>query len=79
LKQSVAETPSGATLEEVERKHILNALRASDGVVTAAAIRLGLHRTTLNAMMRFTTTRSYRGRIFIFGASGLGKSLRKLA
>jgi formate hydrogenlyase transcriptional activator len=41
-----------ATLEHVEREHILQALRESAGVVTAAAKRLGLHRTTLNAMMR---------------------------
>jgi transcriptional regulator with GAF, ATPase, and Fis domain len=27
-------------------------LRESEGVVTTAATRLGLHRTTLNAMMR---------------------------
>jgi formate hydrogenlyase transcriptional activator len=52
LRQEAPETGSGATLEEVEREHILGALRASEGVVTAAAIRLGLHRTTLNAMMR---------------------------
>jgi transcriptional regulator with GAF, ATPase, and Fis domain len=43
---------SGATLEQVERDHILRVLRESDGVVTTAATRLGLHRTTLNAMMR---------------------------
>jgi PAS domain S-box-containing protein len=52
LQRQVVEDGSGATLEEVEREHIIRALRASDGVVTAAAIRLGLHRTTLNAMMR---------------------------
>ena len=43
---------SSATLEEVEREHILRVLRESSGVVTRAATRLGLHRTTLNAMMR---------------------------
>ena len=41
-----------STLEQVERDHILRVLRESDGVVTTAATRLGLHRTTLNAMMR---------------------------
>jgi formate hydrogenlyase transcriptional activator len=47
-------TPVGnsATLEQVEREHIIRVLRESNGVVTAAATRLGLHRTTLNAMMR---------------------------
>ena len=42
----------GATLEEVEREHIIRVFRESDGVVTTAATRLGLHRTTLNAMMK---------------------------
>ena len=42
----------GATLEQVERDHIIRVLRESGGVVTTAATRLGLHRTTLNAMMR---------------------------
>jgi PAS domain S-box-containing protein len=45
-------TASSATLEQIERQHILHVLRECDGVVTAAATRLGLHRTTLNAMMR---------------------------
>jgi transcriptional regulator with GAF, ATPase, and Fis domain len=40
------------TLERVEREHILRVLRESGGVVTKAATRLGLHRTTLNAIMR---------------------------
>lgn len=43
---------SSTTLEQVEREHILRVLRESGGVVTRAATRLGLHRTTLNAMMR---------------------------
>jgi transcriptional regulator with GAF, ATPase, and Fis domain len=48
-----AEQPAGTdTLEQVEREHILKVLRESDGVVTTAATRLGLHRTTLNAIMR---------------------------
>ncbi len=41
-----------ATLEQVERDHITRVIRECNGVVTAAATRLGLHRTTLNAMMR---------------------------
>ncbi len=47
-----AATGGNTTLEHMEREHILQALRESDGVVTAAATRLGLQRTTLNAMMR---------------------------
>jgi PAS domain S-box-containing protein len=43
---------SSVTLEQVEREHILRVLRECEGVVTRAATRLGLHRTTLNAMMR---------------------------
>jgi transcriptional regulator with GAF, ATPase, and Fis domain len=52
IRESEAESAGGATLEQVEREHILRVLRESGGVVTAAATRLGLHRTTLNAMMR---------------------------
>ncbi|MCX6629160.1 MAG: sigma 54-interacting transcriptional regulator [Candidatus Solibacter sp.] len=43
---------SGITLEEMEREHILKVLRNTNGVVTAAATQLGLHRTTLTALMR---------------------------
>ena len=52
IREDAVESTGGATLEDVEREHILRALRESGGVVTAAATRLGLHRTTLNAMMR---------------------------
>ena len=50
----VNQTPAAGsgTLEQVEREHIVRVLRESDGVVTTAATSLGLHRTTLNAMMR---------------------------
>lgn len=40
------------TLESIEREHIIRVLRESRGVVSTAALRLGLRRTTLNAMMR---------------------------
>jgi PAS domain S-box-containing protein len=43
---------AAATLEQVERDHVLRVLRESGGVVTTAATRLGLHRTTLNALMK---------------------------
>ena len=52
IRRDAPEAAGGATLEEVERSHIMRVLRESDGVVTTAATRLGLHRTTLNAMMR---------------------------
>jgi formate hydrogenlyase transcriptional activator len=52
IRADAPKTAGGATLEEVERDHILQVLRESEGVVTTAATRLGLHRTTLNAMMR---------------------------
>ncbi len=42
----------GGTLEEMERDYILRAFRDAGGVVSAAAVRLGVPRTTLNAMMR---------------------------
>ena len=52
IREPVAAPDGGATLEQVEREHILKVLRESRGVVTTAATRLGLHRTTLNAMMK---------------------------
>ncbi len=52
IRQDAPEAPASATLEQVEREHILRVLRESGGVITTAATRLGLHRTTLNAMMR---------------------------
>jgi formate hydrogenlyase transcriptional activator len=50
--QSNALESAGGTLEEVEREHILRVLRETAGVVSTAASRLGLPRTTLNAMMK---------------------------
>jgi transcriptional regulator with GAF, ATPase, and Fis domain len=52
IRTSAQPAMADATLEQVEREHILRVLRESEGVVTTAATRLGLHRTTLNAMMR---------------------------
>ena len=52
IRQDALEPAASATLEQVERDHIVRVLRESGGVVTTAATRLGLHRTTLNAMMR---------------------------
>jgi transcriptional regulator with GAF, ATPase, and Fis domain len=52
MRQDVQEPGGSDTLEQVEREHIMRVLRESGGVVTTAATRLGLHRTTLNAMMR---------------------------
>jgi transcriptional regulator with GAF, ATPase, and Fis domain len=47
--------PPGATLESVEREHILQVLRETKGVIGGpggAAVRLGLKRTTLNFKLR---------------------------
>jgi len=52
IREDASDTSGNATLEQVEREHIVRVLRESSGVVTAAATKLGLHRTTLNAMMR---------------------------
>jgi PAS domain S-box-containing protein len=52
VRTAKPEIAGGGTLEQVERDHIIRTLQDSGGVVTTAAIRLGLHRTTLNAMMR---------------------------
>ena len=43
---------AGGTLAEMEREYIIRVLRNTGGVISAAAIRLGVPRTTLNAMMR---------------------------
>ena len=52
LRAGAAETAGGSTLEEVERDYILRVFRDTGGVVSAAATRLGMPRTTLNAMMK---------------------------
>jgi transcriptional regulator with GAF, ATPase, and Fis domain len=36
----------------MERNHILHVFRETGGVISAAATRLGVPRTTLNAMMK---------------------------
>jgi PAS domain S-box-containing protein len=52
IRSDARPAASESTLEQVEREHILRVLKESGGVVTTAATRLGLHRTTLNAVMR---------------------------
>jgi DNA-binding NtrC family response regulator len=49
---AVLAAPSGGTLAEMERQYILQVLRETGGVISTAASRLGVPRTTLNAMMR---------------------------
>jgi DNA-binding NtrC family response regulator len=44
--------PSGPTLQEMERDYILQVFRDTGGVISASAARLGIPRTTLNAMMK---------------------------
>ncbi len=52
IRADGSEAAASSTLEQVEREHIIRVLRAAGGVVSTAATRLGLPRTTLNAMMR---------------------------
>jgi formate hydrogenlyase transcriptional activator len=52
LGAAAPRTTSGSTLEDVERNYILRVLRESNGVISAAAARLGVPRTTLNAMLK---------------------------
>jgi transcriptional regulator with GAF, ATPase, and Fis domain len=52
IRPETRQAAADSTLEQVERDHILRVLRECEGVITTAATRLGLHRTTLNAMMR---------------------------
>ena len=44
--------PGNGTLEQVEKDHIIRVLQETGGVITKAAARLGMPRTTLNAVMR---------------------------
>jgi formate hydrogenlyase transcriptional activator len=52
LRSAAPEGVGSSTLEEVERDYILRVFRETGGVVSAAATRLGVPRTTLNAMMK---------------------------
>lgn len=52
LRSDAGDIPSGSTLEEIERQYILRVFRDTGGVVSTTATRLGVPRTTLNAMMR---------------------------
>ena len=52
IRPDSLEPAGNSTLEQVEREHILRVLRESGGVISQAAARLGMPRTTLNAMMR---------------------------
>ena len=40
------------SLEQVEREHVIRVLRETGGVISKAALRLAMPRTTLNALMR---------------------------
>src|SRR6266849_2139777 len=52
LRADAHEAASSGTLEEMEREHILRVFRETGGVISTAATRLGVPRTTLNAMMK---------------------------
>jgi PAS domain S-box-containing protein len=52
LRNNAADGGGNSLLEDVERDHILRVFRETGGVITAAANRLGIPRTTLNAMMK---------------------------
>jgi hypothetical protein len=73
-----AAAASDATLEQVERDHIPGVPRERDSVVTTAATRLGLHRITLNAMMRKPGI-SRKGPVNKRGQSTIGPQARHAA
>jgi formate hydrogenlyase transcriptional activator len=52
IRPDALEASSDTTLAHVQRDHIVRVLRETGGVVSKAATRLGLPRTTLNAMLR---------------------------
>jgi transcriptional regulator with GAF, ATPase, and Fis domain len=51
-EETAGALPASQTLVEAERAHIVHVLRETGGVISAAAIRLDVPRTTLNALMR---------------------------
>ena len=52
IRRDALEPAGNRTLEQVEKEHIIRVLRETGGVISTAATRLGMPRTTLNAMMR---------------------------
>jgi formate hydrogenlyase transcriptional activator len=52
LRASAEESNGSSTLQDVERDYILRVFRETGGVVSTTATRLGVPRTTLNAMMK---------------------------
>ena len=52
LLADASEADGDSTLEHIERDHILRVFREAGGVISVAANRLGVPRTTLNAMMK---------------------------
>ena len=52
LRDENASEEGTSLLEDIEREHILRIFRETGGVISATATRLGIPRTTLNAMMR---------------------------
>ena len=52
IRHDALEPAGDCTLDHVEKEHVIRMLRESGGVISKAAIRLGMPRTTLNALMR---------------------------
>jgi len=52
VRPDASEPAGNSTLEQVEREHVVRVLRETGGVISKAATRLGMPRTTLNALMR---------------------------
>jgi formate hydrogenlyase transcriptional activator len=51
-KEAATDSMPGTTFQDAERQAILRALREANGIVSGAAVRLGLRRTTLQSKMR---------------------------
>ncbi|MCU1232575.1 MAG: sigma-54 dependent transcriptional regulator, Fis family [Candidatus Solibacter sp.] len=52
IRAEAFEAAGESTLEQVEREHVVKILRETGGVISKAAMRLGIPRTTLNALMK---------------------------
>ena len=61
---AAASLPTAGTLADVEREYILRVLKETGGVISVTATRLGLPRTTLNALMQRL---EFPGRVLITG------------
>jgi len=52
IRRDASDSGGSSTLAQMEWEHVVKVLRETGGVISKAAGRLGMPRTTLNALMR---------------------------